>query len=50
MIVFCQHSVVIAFLLNELISITKNIGLMDVPIPKTLIKAIDVLKEKNEHI
>lgn len=43
-----RDSVVIAFIVNELISITENAGLMGVPIPKTLVKAIDVLKEKEE--
>ena len=43
-----RDSVVIAFTVNELISITENAGLMGVPIPKTLTKAIDVLKDKEE--
>lgn len=43
-----RDSVVIAFIVNEVISITENAGLMGVPIPKTLVKAIDVLKEKEE--
>lgn len=43
-----RDSVVIAFIVNEVISITENAGLMGVPIPKTLKKAIDVLKEKEE--
>lgn len=43
---FIRDSVVIAFILNELISITENVGLMGVHIPDAIIKAIDVLKEK----
>lgn len=43
-----RDSVVIAFIVNELISITENAGLMGVPIPKAITKAIDVLKEKEE--
>jgi len=33
---------------NELLSITENIGLMGVPLPKPIIRAIDVLQEKTE--
>lgn len=43
-----RDSVVIAFIVNEVISITENAGLMGVPIPKAITKAIDVLKEKEE--
>lgn len=38
--------VCIAFIMNELISIIENVGLMGVPIPKIIIKAIDILKKK----
>ena len=37
---------IIAFIANETISIIENAGLMGVPIPSVLVKAIDVLKEK----
>ena len=37
----------IAFIANEAISILENSAMMGVPIPKVLIKAIDVLKEKS---
>ena len=43
---FIRHAVIIAFLMNELISITENAGLMGVPIPSVLQKAIDILKKK----
>jgi toxin secretion/phage lysis holin len=33
---------------NEVLSITENIGLMGVPLPKPIIRAIDVLQEKTE--
>lgn len=36
----------IAFCLNEVISILENAGLMGIPIPKVLRKAIDVLRDK----
>ena len=38
----------ISFILNELISITENAGLMGVPIPPPIKRAIDVLKSKEE--
>lgn len=41
-----RDSVVIAFVVNEVISITENAGLMGVPIPKIITSAIHVLKEE----
>lgn len=41
-----RDAVVIAFIINEVISITKNAGLMGVPVPPHIKKAIEVLKEK----
>ena len=38
----------ISFIINELISITENAGLMGVPIPQPIKRAIDVLKSKEE--
>lgn len=43
---FIRDAVVIAFVANESISIVENAGLMGVPIPAILVKAIDVLKKK----
>ena len=43
-----RDAVVIAFIVNEVISITENAGLMGVPIPSPIKKAIEVLKEKEE--
>ena len=45
---FIKDSCVIAFITNEVVSITENAGLMGVPIPKVVIKAIDVLKSKED--
>ena len=39
----------ISFILNELISITENAGLMGVPIPAPIRRAIDALKSKTEE-
>ena len=43
-----KDAVVMAFIGNELISFTENLGLMGVPLPKALSKAIEVLKSKGE--
>ena len=43
-----RDAVVIAFIVNEVISITENAGLMGVPVPPPIKKAIEVLKEKEE--
>lgn len=47
--VYIRDAVVMAFTCNEAISITENSGLMGVPIPAALIKAIDVLKNKESE-
>ena len=38
----------ISFIINELISITENAGLMGVPIPPPIKRAIDILKSNEE--
>jgi len=43
---FIRDAVVIAFVANETISIVENAGLMGVPIPAAITKAIDVLNAK----
>lgn len=43
-----RDSIVIAFTINEVISITENAGLMGIPIPKKLTDAIELLNEKGE--
>ena len=45
---FIKDATIIGFICNETISIVENAGLMGVPIPKPIIKAIDVLKSKSE--
>ena len=45
---FIKDCCVIAFVCNETISITENAGLMGIPIPPVIKKAIDVLKSKEE--
>ena len=45
---FIRDATVIAFVANETISIIENAGLMGVPIPTVITKAIEVLKKKSE--
>ena len=46
---FIRDATVIAFIANETISIMENAGLMGVPIPSVITKAIEVLKKKSER-
>lgn len=43
---FIKDAVVIAFIANETISIVENAGLMGIPIPSAITKAIEVLNKK----
>lgn len=45
---FIRDAVVIAFICNETLSIVENAGLMGVPIPAAIVKAVEVLKKKAE--
>ncbi len=45
---YIRDAVCIAFIANETISIIENAGLMGVPIPKAIVKAIELLKQKEE--
>lgn len=45
---FIRDAVVIAFIANETISIVENAGLMGVPIPAVITKAIEILKDRSE--
>ena len=45
---FIRDAVVIAFIANETISIIENAGLMGIPIPAAIMRAIDILKHKAE--
>ena len=46
---FIRDAAIIAFIANETISIIENAGLMGVPIPAVVVKAIEVLKEKSDN-
>lgn len=43
---FIRDATVIAFVVNETISIIENAGLMGIPIPAVITRAIEVLKNK----
>ena len=45
---FIRDAVVIAFTANETISIIENAGLMGIPIPAVIMRAIEILKNKAE--
>lgn len=45
---YLRDAVCIGFCLNEIISLTENAGLMGVPLPSALEKAIEMLREKAE--
>lgn len=45
---YIREAVIIGFMSNELISIVENAGLMGVPMPAAITKAIDVLQSKGK--
>ena len=51
---YIRSITVIGFITNELISIVENAGLMGIPLPEIIERAIDILKnksgEKNENL
>ena len=46
---FVRDAVVIAYIVNETISIIENAGLMGLPIPDVIMSAIEQLQGKNEQ-
>lgn len=46
---YIRDGVCAAFLMNEVISMIENAGMMGIPVPKALKNAIDVLKQKEEE-
>ncbi len=46
---YVHNAVIIAYCVNEMISITENLGLMGIYIPKPLKNAIDILVKKEEE-
>ena len=47
-VAYIRDAVIIGFIANELISIVENAGLMGVPLPGVVKKAIDILTAKRE--
>lgn len=45
---YIKDAVIIGFIANELISIVENAGLMGIPLPAVIQKAIDILNQKTE--
>lgn len=45
---FIRDGVIIAYIINETISIVENAGLMGIPIPDVITKAIEILKSKKD--
>ena len=46
---YIRDTVIIGFIANELISIVENMGLMGIPLPPIVTKAIDILTKKKEQ-
>lgn len=49
-LVYIKDTVTIAFIVNEVVSLIENAGLMGLPIPSVLTKAIEVLKTKDDEV
>lgn len=45
---YIRHGVCVAFMVNELISIVENLGLLGIRLPAVLVNAIEVLQKKTE--
>lgn len=45
---YIRDAVIIGFMANELISIVENAGLMGLPLPEVINKAIDILTQKGD--
>ena len=46
---YIRGAVIIAFIANETISLVENAGLMGVPLPAVITKAVDILQRKSEQ-
>jgi toxin secretion/phage lysis holin len=45
---YVRYAAIIAFIVNELLSIIENAGLMGIPIPTIIVNAIDILKKQKD--
>lgn len=46
---YIRTATIIGFMANELISVVENAGLMGLPMPEVITKAIDILKNRSEE-
>ena len=46
---YIRDAVIIAFIANELISIAENAGLIGLPLPEVIKRAIDILQSKTHE-
>ena len=46
---YIRTTAIIGFIANEVISIIENAGLMGVPLPEVIVKAIEILKHRAEN-
>ena len=46
---YLRDAVALALMVNEALSLVENAGLMGIPIPKVLLRGIDILKGKSEE-
>lgn len=46
---FIRDAAVIAFIVNETLSLIENLGLMGVPIPQVIVNAVEILKKHAEE-
>lgn len=46
---FIRNAVIIAYIVNEVLSIIENAGQMGVPIPSAIKKGVDILKDKEQE-
>ena len=44
---YLKDAICIGFILNELLSIIENAGLMGIPLPSAVISAVELLRQKN---
>ena len=44
---YIREAIALAFIANECLSIIENAGLMGIPLPAVLVKAVDILSEKS---
>lgn len=46
---YIRNAIIIAFITNELISLVENAGLIGIPLPDVIAKAIDILQSKEKE-